>query len=454
MDLPAKESQTRSSLSTRFIVIRWTIFLVVFAVANRLVRWIDLRAFDIDRPPYWPVGVLELCRPTLHSCLAAAACLVLFVVVVMLLERCRYRLIPVITGGLALITATNSLHGISSGFAKPIAGADGLPRIQYYDDALRVDSPTAFLNGFNKAQSSLLDHARTHPPGAVLSIYALNRLLGDPARIALALAMISIVTIAPAVYFLLRRGQTPDDRMPGFVTFAVLLLPAVQIYALASIDAVIAGLIAASIAFFLSPRTIPSLIGCTVCLFLAGTLTFAALFLPPVLLVTEWVNRRRWNRTACVVAVTAILHLGVFCLTGFDYVQAFWTATSLENPNGYRLLYEPLSFAITRLECIAEIVLFIGPVVLAMIAGSLQLLKHPRRAMTLAAGMTLLAMFATGAFHTAETARACLFIVPFLALPMAEWCKRNCPTSLERWRLAVCVFGQSLLMQLFGDFFW
>lgn len=438
----------------RTLVVRWAIFLAVFAIANRLVRWIDLYLSDIDRPPYWPIGELELYRPTLHTCLAAAGCLVLFALVVALLERCRYRIIPVITGGLALIVATNSLHGISSGFVKPIAGADGLPRIQYYDDALRVDSPTAFLNGFNKAQPSLLDHARTHPPGAVLSIYALNRLLGDPARIALALATISAFVIASAVYFHIRRGQPATNFLPGFVTFAVLLLPAVQTYALASIDAVIAGLIATSIAFFLSPRTIPSLIGCTVCFFLAGTLTFAALFLPPVLLVTEWVNRRRWNRTACVVAVTAILHLSVFCLTGFDYVKAFWTATSLENPNGYRLLYEPLSFAITRVECIAEIVLFLGPVVLAMITGSLQLLNHPRRAMTLAAGMTLLAMFATGAFHTAETARACLFIVPFLALPMAEWCRRSCPTSNERWRLAVCVFGQSLVMQLFGDFFW
>ncbi|MBI5763735.1 MAG: hypothetical protein HZA51_09460 [Planctomycetes bacterium] len=454
MNQPTIENRSTSCLSTRVIVARWAIFLAGFAVANRLVRWIDLRATDIDRPPYWPIGVLELCRPTVTSCLAAAACLGLFGIVVVLLERCRYRLIPVITGGLALIVATNSLHGVSSGFVKPIAGADGIPRIQYFDDALRVNSVTVFLNGFNKSQPSMLDHARTHPPGAVLIIYALNHLLGDPARIALALATISTVTIAMAVYWVVRRGRPTNDLVPGVVTFVLLLLPAVQIYALASVDAVIAGLIAASIAFFISPRTIPSLIGCALCLFLASTLTFAALFLPPVLLVTEWVNRRRWNRTACVVAVTVILHVCVFCLTGFDYRQGFQTASSLENPNGFRLLNEPISFAVTRIECVAEILVFLGPIALAMITAALQLMDHTRRAMTLAAGVTLLAMFATGAFHTAETARACLFIVPFLALPMAEWCGRWCVTSKTRWRVVACVFGQSLVMQLLGDFFW
>lgn len=442
------------SLTIRTIVVRWAIFLAVFAIANRLVRWIDLYLSDIDRPPYWPIGEMELYRPTLHTCLAAGGCLVLFALVVALLERCRYRIIPVITGGLALIVATNSLHGISSGFVKPIAGADGLPRIQYYDDALRVESPIAFVKGFNKAQASLLDHARTHPPGAVLLIYSLNFLLGDPARIALALATISAFVIASAVYFHIRRGQPATNFLPGFVTFAVLLLPALQIYSLASIDAVIAGLIAASIAFFLSPRTIPSLIGCTVSLFLASTMTFAALFLLPVLLIAEWVNRRRWNRTACVVAVTMILHLGVFCLTGFDYVQGFRTAAALENPNGFRLFHEPLSFAVTRVECIAEILLFLGPIALAMIAGSFATLNRNGRGMTLAAITTLLAMFATGAFHTGETARACLFIVPFLALPMMEWCGRWCEAAKSRWRLVACLFGQSLVMQFFGDFFW
>jgi hypothetical protein len=69
----------------------------------------------------------------------------------------------------------------------------------------------------------------------------------------------------------------------------------------------------------------------------------------------------------------------------------------------------------------------------------------------LTAVITLGALFLTGAYRTGETARACLFIYPFLLLPIlaAEYPER------QRWRwIFAAVFGQTLLMQLFGRYFW
>jgi len=67
---------------------------------------------------------------------------------------------------------------------------------------------------------------------------------------------------------------------------------------------------------------------------------------------------------------------------------------------------------------------------------------------------TLLAMFATGAFRTGETARACLFIYPYLLLPVAAQLDHQQPDASDRRLLVWLVFGQTLLMQTFGGYFW
>ena len=63
-------------------------------------------------------------------------------------------------------------------------------------------------------------------------------------------------------------------------------------------------------------------------------------------------------------------------------------------------------------------------------------------------------LFLAGAFHTGETARACLFIMPFLMFPVAAHLDDCRSRPADRIVLLGLVFGQSLVMQTLGGYVW
>ena len=62
--------------------------------------------------------------------------------------------------------------------------------------------------------------------------------------------------------------------------------------------------------------------------------------------------------------------------------------------------------------------------------------------------------FLGGMFPFAETARICLFFYPFLVLAIASWLDSLKPSAAEERLLLQQAFGQSVVMQLFGFYFW
>ena len=62
--------------------------------------------------------------------------------------------------------------------------------------------------------------------------------------------------------------------------------------------------------------------------------------------------------------------------------------------------------------------------------------------------------FLTGAYRTGETARAALFMVPFLVLPIAGRIASMDSGGGDFRRLAAVVFLQALGMQLVADYWW
>jgi hypothetical protein len=72
----------------------------------------------------------------------------------------------------------------------------------------------------------------------------------------------------------------------------------------------------------------------------------------------------------------------------------------------------------------------------------------PPVALAFAGLLTLAAMLALGAFQTGETARAALFIYPYIMLLLGGACLRV-TENLLRWAAV-----QTVAMQLFGGYFW
>jgi hypothetical protein len=172
------------------------------------------------------------------------------------------------------------------------------------------------------------------------------------------------------------------------------------------------------------------------------------------MMALEWRLRRSAVRCVVAFAVVVATYVVLYFSTGFSYLAALRTAAALENPQGFRLFSEPVSYLFTRIECVAEILLFFGPFLLVLAVRGISQMTGASKTLFWSSVLTLLAMFATGAFHTAETGRACLFIYPYLVLPVAAHLHAAQATITEQRRLSVLVFAQTLVMQIGGDYFW
>ena len=208
-----------------------------------------------------------------------------------------------------------------------------------------------------------------------------------------------------------------------------------------------------------SPNRAIGVGGSLVSLLCASMLTFGACFLGPVLVAVEILTRRSLWRSAAILMGAGIFYVAIYLATGFDYLWAFRTASVLENPGGFMAVTKPASYFLTRLEDIADILWYFGPFLLVLSVSGMRLLwrsrSHPEVLATTVLGLlTLAAMFLSGAFRTGETARACLFIVPYLMLPVAAYLQHRGCTMHDKRVLAWLVFGQTLAMQTLGGYYW
>ena len=136
-----------------------------------------------------------------------------------------------------------------------------------------------------------------------------------------------------------------------------------------------------------------------------------------------------------VIGVGLVLVYGLlWSVLGFNYISAFLYASSLENPNGFMLFSNPAQYISTRLENVMDILVFFGPVLVALSYRGFQYLRADadetgggfrKRLLVIAALVALGLLFLTGAPKKGETARICMFILPFLIIPAIEKIRRD-----------------------------
>lgn len=384
----------------------------------------------------------------------------LLVMILALFGHRRLGVFGALAAGVALIVLGNLVQGsFANAFLDPFL-RNGR---QYCQDALGVGRSLDFLGGFHDIQGSLSVHARTHPPFAVL----VHRWLidlggGGPLVMALVFAGVASASVY-LVWHVFREAGAPPEKASLFsLLFAV--LPAVNIYAIASLDGVIAsGSLLALLGLTRLLRRNADIAGFVMFLtgfVLVNALTFGGTFLAATAGLTalaDVVLRRRWTVLAALAGTSVVvagLWLAGRAWFGYDHLRAFLTASAFENPAGFRGFHEPLKYLMTRAECVMEIAFFASVPVAAMLLRPAFLRipataeERPVTRLSVIGVGVLGLMFATGAFRTGETARTCLFIYPFLLLLL-----RHVPTpSLGA---AVAVAGvQTVVMQLAGDYFW
>lgn len=457
---------TRNSLFSlrEIFAIGWlTLTTVVFL--NVSLKYVNGQLLGNVRgvPEYWPVSIfifrLTQLRPTwaLSSVFGAAAVFVL--AMGYLRDDSTHRLWPVVVAGLGLLALSNLIHGFTHGFVVPLATREG-----YYQLAPSVVDPLAFVGTYEANQLSYVVHAKTHPPGAVLTFTLLHRLFGSRAPIAAAIALFSLPVSA---FFLYRLLSTYYEReIARYTTLLFVLLPAVQVYYLASIDAIIATLMLGAVYFF--TRDSPwKAIGTFVCLLVVSFQLFLFVFLLPVLAGVAALDRTKVRPFVAIVLGLVGFYVFVDVALGYSYVGSFLIASNQQNPDGFLLLADPTRYVFTRIEDVAELALFFTPY-LSLVAlygvrglrrdldGWLPVTIHEREpfVLMLVAVGGFCALLAAGVYHTGETARGAMFVYPFLMLPVAAAVDRLDPTDRAKWLLAAAVFAQTLVMQLIGGYLW
>jgi len=420
---------------------------------------------------YWPIWEM-LAIPTIGEATLALSVLLVISLAVAAVYRHTHGSMSfpmVALVGVIAIVLTNLIHGWYTGFVTPIGGA-----LELLVDLPKVISPIDFISRYASLQPTLSVHASTQPPGAVLTIYFLSLLFGSADMIALGLAVIAGLGSA----FFIRGIFTKlfDSETAKYAVLLYLLLPAVQVYYLANIYAIVATIAFGTLYFYLHTNRAISYVGTTTCLFLGTFISFLFVSIPLMLLLYELL--RFFHQGSISGMKESVLHFGVslqklivigvglvlvygllWSVLGFNYISAFLYASSLENPNGFMLFSNPAQYISTRLENVMDILVFFGPVLVALSYRGFQYLRADadetgggfrKRLLVIAALVALGLLFLTGAPKKGETARICMFILPFLIIPAIEKIRRDDFSERDKLLLLLIVFTQAVVIQLVG----
>ena len=373
-----------------------------------------------------------------------------FAVMLWLLRKRHFNYLIVIIFSCFLILGSNLTHSWGKGLRLPHSGPS-----QYFANVDLANQPIQFLAEFNKIQSDLSVHSRSHPPGAVF-FYALIGALqfGETGMVSMWILLLSTVTSG---YFLFKFFDKEfSEEKAGMFAFLFLLIPGVMIYFCASLDAIIVALTIIFIYLLRKNDNIKIRFYLTVLLFLLTFLNFGMLFIFPVFWAWETWVRKMQSRFFMCIACTSFIYLLLFFFTGYNQADAFFAASSLENERGFELFNMPVLWLVSRIQGILELLIFTGPFfIFAAWNGVIVLKKHHKEIniLFISGLITFAGILFSGAYHCGETGRACLYIYPFLFLPVIAFFNKEENSGYLKQAPAL-FFGQALFMQVIGNYFW
>jgi len=456
------------SWSTRLFDLRsiiqiWLLLILGLALMNGVVlvtRGLLYYYFQIefDTPWPWPVSVFFWAHIDWFRIVRLVLALILFAIVMHDHNLITRHPIHTIVYGVILIFGTNMIQGFTHGFTFPI-NTGGPYGIDYFHDAVKITNPLEFFSNFEQLQPSLLLHSQTHPPGSVLMFYLLVKFFGELSLMGVAIAFVSVLMLVTFFRGLIRTefGDIPEN-VRSYATVLLLLVPAIQIYFLACLDAVFSGFMLGAVYFSRRTDPIRSILGTVLFLFLASFLSFGVTFALPLILACELFTHRKITKSAIAICGLTIIWVLIYFACDFNYLGAFLAASKIENPDGFRLICQPATYIATRIENVVTILLFFGPFLWFIFIKGLKILKtdsfRKTWILTLSAIGILGFIFLSGAYKTGETARACMFIYPYLMLPVVAYIVKRRPDEKEQKQIAWLVFTQAVLMQFAGSYIW
>ena len=330
---------------------------------------------------------------------------------------------------------------------------------QYYADAINIADGQIWLRDFSGNLEKFQMHTKTHPPFVTLLHYWILNISNIET---LAIVFFAIGSLSFPLFYkiLVDLGFEETRRKWALLLFAV--VPSVNIYLLVSIDALV---LTSTLIFLLGFARIfhqnkidsVSFLLISSGLILTNLLTFSGLFLFAFLgcISFYFLSKGKWNFVWLSLMGTVVFVLVfamIYAITGYNQLETFFLASKSENPDGFRLFHQPFVYLMTRMEDIGEIFLFLSfgflSVFFSKKSGTEVFENRNINILFFSAISAISAMLLTGAYGTGETARACLFLVPYFLILLKG-------ISSENFKIMFyfCLF-QTFGMQMIGNFYW
>lgn len=360
---------------------------------------------------------------------------------------------------------------------------------EYIADVPKVGGdPAGFLRGFVANKEQLALHSSTHPPGAILMLWGVERLLGPgPVAASWTTIGLSALAVLAALWVGLRLGGPRLGLLAGAMAA---VMPGQLIYSTTSLDGVFNMLLALGAAAFLLALERPlrpglaALAGALIALGLFFTYAATQLFFFGVAVAAVGAWRawpgapgrgagRLWaagwplaRQGAIAAAVIVGLYLALFAATGFNVVEGALRATAINVEvmrNVTARPFLPPSLAYYTLYLVANLLAFawyLGPWGLAAAgsAGRAALAEDsPGAFAALAVGLAaLVAGMALSGLFNREVERIWGFTYPLLAVLVARHALQG-DKRAQGWRAGLflaLLFAHGMAIRLLLNTFW
>lgn len=330
---------------------------------------------------------------------------------------------------------------------------------QYYADAIHITDGAIWLRDFSKNLEHFQMHTKTHPPFVTLLHFWILNISNIET---LAIVFFAIGCLSFPIFYKILDYLGFEEKRRKWLLLLFAVIPSVNIYLLVSIDSLV---LTSTLIFLLgfarifnqNKIDVVSFLLISLGLVLTNMITFSGLFLFAFLgcFSFYFVLKGKWNfvwLSLMVTVVFVLIFLIIHATTGYGHHDTFLQASHSENPDGFRLLHQPFVYLMTRLEDIGEIFLFLSFGYLAVLFskkyGTDVFGNQKLNILFFSAISALSAMLLTGAYGTGETARACLFLVPYFLILL-----KDIDSDQFKILFYLCLF-QTFGMQMIGNFYW
>jgi hypothetical protein len=329
---PTSTKLTKPNFLLKLFLVPVGIILLLHGVL-RILR----DQFEFIMHQFWPLSIFMPVVPglsgvtsisqTFFSLLVAGT--IFGLIILVLRSEVKGKILWLLALIYSLTVTTNLIAGgWQYGIVFPTAN-HGDEDYNYWQDTLVIKDVGEFLQNYTILQPTLGYHTRVHPPLAVLIYYYLRQGLNSPGLASLMIGGFGLV-FPISVYWLIKE-LTKGDRTrikPEYYLVLAGILPAFQIYAIAALDPIIAGIFGLSLAGFIriinsSKSSLMTYLSQGIWFLLSSLLTFGFVWLWPIMFSLEFIMKGNVKKFSLVFGGWMLATLLVFGLTGYDYFTSF-----------------------------------------------------------------------------------------------------------------------------------